>query len=93
MEHTTIEVLSVNISEKKGTVKKAVEEIELNDHGVKGDAHSGAWHRQVSMLGKESVDKFSKMAKREIAFGEFAENITTKGMELFHSKPFDVFCQ
>ncbi len=91
MEHTTIEVLSVNISEKKGTVKKAVEEIELNDHGVKGDAHSGAWHRQVSMLGKESVDKFSKMAKREIAFGEFAENITTKGMELFHSKPFDVF--
>ncbi len=91
MEHTTIEVLSVNISEKKGTVKKAVEEIELNDHGVKGDAHSGAWHRQVSMLAKESVDKFSKMAKREIAFGEFAENITTKGMELFHSKPFDVF--
>lgn len=91
MEQKTIEVLAVNISEEKGTVKQVVGEIELYENGVKGDAHSGSWHRQVSMLAKESVDKFAKMANREIVFGEFAENITTKGMELFHTKPFDHF--
>lgn len=91
MEEKTIEVLAVNISEKKGTVKEAVEEITLNDKGVLNDAHSGSWHRQVSMLAKESVEKFEQQANRKIAFGEFAENITTKGMELFHTKPLDRF--
>lgn len=91
MENKTIEVLAVNISEKKGTVKLPVADIELFENGVKGDAHSGSWHRQVSMLASESVTKFEKMADRKIEFGEFAENITTKGMELFHAKPFDRF--
>lgn len=86
-----IEVIAVNISEKKGTVKNAVEQITLNDKGVLNDAHAGSWHRQVSMLAKESVEKFEKEANRKIAFGEFAENITTKGMELFHANPFDRF--
>ena len=91
MEEKIIEVLAVNISEKKGTVKNAVEQITLNDKGVLNDAHAGIWHRQVSMLARESVEKFEKDAKRKIAFGEFAENITTKGMELFHANPFDRF--
>lgn len=91
MEEKTIEVLAVNVSEKKGTVKEAVEEITLNEKGVLNDAHAGSWHRQVSMLAKESVAKFEQKANRKIAYGEFAENITTKGMELFHSKPFDRF--
>jgi len=91
MKNIMIEVLAVNISEKKGTVKKTVDEILLFENGVKGDAHSGSWHRQVSMLGQESVAKFEAMANRKINFGEFAENITTKGMELFHAKPFDRF--
>lgn len=86
-----IKVLSVNVSEKKGVIKKPVEEIELSDIGVVGDAHSGSWHRQVSMLGVESFEKFSKQAGREIAFGEFAENITTEGMLLYECKPFDLF--
>lgn len=84
-----LKVLSVNISEEKGTVKKPVEEITLNHHGVMDDAHSGAWHRQVSLLGKESFDRFSQEAGRQIAFGEFAENITTQGVELVSTSPLD----
>ncbi|MFW5707214.1 MAG: molybdenum cofactor synthesis domain-containing protein [Bacteroidota bacterium] len=86
-----IKVLSVNISEQKGTVKKPVEEITLNHNGVMDDAHSGPWHRQVSLLGKESFDRFSVQAGRELAFGEFAENITTQGVELVKTSPLDRF--
>ncbi|PKO95036.1 MAG: MOSC domain-containing protein, partial [Bacteroidetes bacterium HGW-Bacteroidetes-9] len=46
-----IKVISVNISEKKGTVKVPVDQIELNANGVESDAHAGKWHRQVSLLG------------------------------------------
>lgn len=85
----TIKVLSVNISEHKGTVKKAVPVIHCNDQGVEHDAHAGRWHRQVSLLGIESVQKFSKEAGRQIDFGEFAENITTSGIVLFETAPLD----
>lgn len=84
-------VLSVNTSREKGTIKEPAEEITLNHHGVMNDAHSGPWHRQVSMLGKESVDRFSREAGRAIAFGEFAENITTEGLELVKTSPLDRF--
>ncbi|HBF88216.1 MAG TPA: molybdenum cofactor synthesis protein [Bacteroidales bacterium] len=84
-------VISVNISEKKGTIKKPVEYIDLFERGVKNDAHSGLWHRQVSLLGLESFEKFSALAGREIAFGEFAENITTKGLTLYKTSPLDKF--
>ncbi len=87
----TIKVLSTNISIEKGTVKKPVDVIELCGIGVEGDAHSGTWHRQVSMLGIESFNKFSKQAGREIKYGEFAENITTEGIELFKTAPLDRF--
>ncbi len=91
METKTIKILSTNISVKKGTVKKPVDSIELNNKGIKDDAHAGNWHRQVSMLGVESFDRFSELAGRKINFGEFAENITTEGMELFYTAPFDKF--
>ena len=84
-------VLSVNISEKKGTIKKPVDFIELNEQGVKRDAHAGKWHRQVSLLARESIDKSSKAIGREIKFGEFAENITTEGIVLYETKPGDRF--
>ncbi|MBU2650783.1 MAG: molybdenum cofactor synthesis protein [Bacteroidetes bacterium] len=86
-----IRIVSVNISEEKGTIKKPVAEISLNDNGVEGDAHSGKWHRQISLLALESVNKFSALAGRTIAFGEFAENITTEGMLLYESHPLDIF--
>lgn len=84
-------VISVNISEKKGTIKHPVEEITITKTGVMEDAHAGDWHRQVSMLALESVEKFSKEAKRKINFGEFAENITTQGIDLPKCHIFDRF--
>lgn len=84
-----ISVISVNISEKKGTVKVPVAEIELNHLGVATDAHSGDWHRQVSLLADESFQKFAAMAGRKINYGEFAENITTLGLSLVDTHPLD----
>ncbi len=86
-----VKILSVNISEKKGTVKVPVNSINLNEFGVEGDAHAGEWHRQVSLLGKESIERFKSASKREINFGDFAENITTQGLELVNTKPGDRF--
>ncbi len=86
-----VRVLSVNISTQKGIIKKPVSSIELNETGIVNDAHAGDWHRQISMLGKESFDRFAKLAGREINFGEFAENITTEGLELVDTKPGDMF--
>jgi molybdopterin adenylyltransferase len=84
-----MQVLSVNISEEKGTVKHPVEEIVLDDNGIVDDAHAGTWHRQVSLLGEESIERFEKEAGREIHYGEFAENITTRGVPLATIAPLD----
>ncbi len=84
-----IKVIATSISEKKGTIKKVQPFIELNELGVKGDAHAGSWHRQVSLLGVESISKFDAEANRKIAYGEFAENITTEGYPLYEMRPFD----
>ncbi|MDX9696755.1 MAG: MOSC domain-containing protein [Bacteroidales bacterium] len=83
----TIKVVSVNISEKKGTIKKPVDLINLTDMGVEKDAHAGDWHRQVSLLGKESIEKFEIVLGRKIEYGEFAENITTEGIVLHTMNP------
>ena len=75
-------VTSVNISEKKGTVKHPVPEIQLRlRHGIVGDAHAGDWHRQISMLAEESVDKM-RARLPQLKAGAFAENINTEGIEL-----------
>lgn len=84
-----IEVISVNVSREKGTVKVPIKEIVLNSKGVEGDAHAGEWHRQVSLLGEESFERFVTQAGRKAAYGEFAENITTKGLELKDTHPGD----
>lgn len=86
-----IKILSVNTSTKKGTIKKPVESIQLTNIGVVGDAHSGKWHRQVSLLASESITKFSVEAGRSIKYGEFAENITTEGLLLHECRPLDRF--
>ncbi|WP_289055123.1 MOSC domain-containing protein [Carboxylicivirga marina] len=86
-----INIKSVNISQKKGTKKAPVNAIKLNDLGVAGDAHSGPWHRQVSLLGIESYQKTEDASGAKLKFGDFAENITTEGMEIHHTKIFDRF--
>lgn len=77
-------VLSVNISEKKGTPKKQVNPgVLIEDFGLQGDAHAGKWHRQVSLLAKESIEKAKNGPKNGLCHGVFAENITTEGIELY----------
>ena len=88
-KNKTLEIISVNISEKKGTIKLPVDSIRLTNEGVENDSHSGLWNRQVSLLGVESFRKFEKITGRKMIFGEFAENITTSGLELWKSRPLD----
>jgi MOSC domain-containing protein YiiM len=90
MKMNNITVVSVNISEEKGVIKKPVDKIVLNEKGVENDAHAGDWHRQVSLLAKESIDKFEEVLGRKLEFGEFAENITTEGITLYTMKPGDL---
>jgi len=76
------EVVAVCISTLKGVPKKEVPEIELKiDHGIVGDAHAGNWHRQVSLLAKESADKMREKFPA-LKNGAFAENILTSGISL-----------
>ncbi|WP_028583789.1 MOSC domain-containing protein [Desulfogranum mediterraneum] len=75
-------IISLNISTQKGVDKEPVEQVSLKvDHGIEGDAHAGDWHRQVSLLAEESID-FMRNKGLELAPGAFAENITTRGIEL-----------
>ncbi len=75
-------IISLNISTAKGVTKDPVNEVRLAvDHGIEGDAHAGNWHRQVSLLAEESID-FMRAKGLELDPGVFAENITTKGIEL-----------
>ena len=76
-------VVSVNVSPGKGERKKPVERVSLRaEHGIEGDGHAGPWHRQVSLLAQESID--TMVAKGlDVGPGDFAENITTRGVELY----------
>ncbi|HEW79501.1 MAG TPA: MOSC domain-containing protein, partial [Phycisphaerales bacterium] len=75
-------IRAISISAKKGSKKTNVPEAELKmDFGIVGDAHAGNWHRQVSLLAVESIDKMI-VAGATVSPGNFAENITTEGIEL-----------
>lgn len=82
MAATKGKIKAISISTKKGTKKNNVPEAELKvDLGMEGDAHAGNWHRQISLLAVESIDKM--IAKgANVSPGNFAENITTEGIEL-----------
>lgn len=75
-------IKAISISQKRGTQKTNVSKAEVAvDFGIKGDAHGGNWHRQISLLAVESIDKMiAKGAK--VVPGNFAENITTEGIDL-----------
>lgn len=75
-------VISVNISERKTVRKKNVGSCNiLENRGLEGDAHAGDWHRQVSLLAEESIEKMRKLGLK-VGPGDFAENITTRGIDL-----------
>ena len=76
-------VVAVNLSAKKGQRKKNIDQgLLVQEHGLENDAHAGDWHRQVSLLGMESIDKMLRSGL-DVGPGDFAENLTTEGMELF----------
>ncbi len=75
-------ILSINISNKKGKQKKPVKSIFLEKNsGLKNDAHAGNWQRQVSLLANEDIETMRGKGI-ELNFGDFAENITTAGIDL-----------
>jgi len=76
-----MKIVSIALSRKKGTRKQCVDQAELvQEHGIKGDAHAGPWHRQVSFLASESIQQAREQGL-EVTFGDFAENIATTGIE------------
>lgn len=77
-------VIAINRSEKKGTIKQPIPEGNfIVNFGLEGDAHAGNWHRQVSLLGVESIHKMELIGVEGLCSGKFAENITTEGIVLY----------
>ena len=75
-------IQAISVSERKGVIKENVLSAILeNDFGIKGDAHAGKWHRQVSLLAIESIQKMQEKGL-DVKSGDFAENITTEGIDL-----------
>jgi len=75
-------IKAISVSKERGTQKINVPRAELKvDFGIIGDAHSGNWHRQISLLGIESIDEMIASGAK-VAPGNFAENITTEGINL-----------
>lgn len=78
------EVLAVCVSDVRGVQKHPVPEAELRaGHGIVGDAHAGDWHRQVSLLSKESVTRLQEKIEIPLHDGDFAENILVDGLRVY----------
>ncbi len=75
-------IRAICVSEEKGTQKHAIPEAELvEEWGLRGDAHAGKWHRQVSLLGLEQIEEF-RARGAEVAFGAFGENLVVEGWRM-----------
>ncbi len=75
-------IKAISVSHEKGVQKSNVPSAELKpEHGIVGDAHAGNWHRQISLLAMESIDKMEARGVK-VSPGGFAENITTEGIDL-----------
>ena len=84
MEKLTGIIRAVCLSEKKGEQKHPVDSVRLLPrHGIVGDAHAGDWHRQVSLLGVESVVRLQEKLSLPLLPGAFAENILCEGLCLY----------
>ena len=80
-------IVAISISKKRGIPKSNVPMANLiENHGIEGDVHAGNWHRQVSFLALESIDKMRKAGLPSLRPGAFAENITTEFIDIPHIK-------
>ena len=85
-------VLAVCTSTEKGTAKKNVQRAEfVEGHGITGDAHAGAWHRQVSLLSHQKIEDF-RAKGAEVIDGAFGENLVVEGID-FRSLPVGTFLE
>lgn len=79
-------IVAICTSSEKGTIKSEGNyPVFVDTDGIKNDAHRGKWHRQVSLLAKESVDSIRDELEKhgiKIKNGSFAENILTEGIDL-----------
>ena len=76
-------VIAVCTSERKGIQKTSVPEIKVIENwGIEGDTHAGKWHRQISLLGIQSID-LMRAKGADVNPGDFAENITVEGLVLY----------
>ncbi|MEF3254470.1 MAG: molybdenum cofactor biosynthesis protein [Deferribacterales bacterium] len=83
-------IYAISVSKNTGTRKSNVIEAEIvNNFGIKGDAHAGFMHRQISFLAKESIEKMVKLGL-DVKSGDFAENITTEGIDLCKCRVGDI---
>lgn len=79
---TVGEIIGINISERRGTQKKEIPEVDLvKGFGLENDAHGGNWHRQVSLLSFEKITEFNERGAR-VGNGAFGENIIVSGIDL-----------
>jgi molybdopterin adenylyltransferase len=75
-------IAAISVSTEKGVPKSNVSQGRLIENwGMEGDAHAGAWHRQISLLAVESIMKMGALGAQARA-GDFAENITTRNVDL-----------
>lgn len=71
------------VSGSKGERKRPVETVVFQaGHGIEGDAHAGAWHRQVSLLAHEDIERVRRNGLPDVARGDFAENVVVSGLDL-----------
>jgi MOSC domain-containing protein YiiM len=83
-------IVAINISSRKGIPKVTVPSgLFIEDFGLEGDAHAGKWHRQVSLLALESIQRMTALGVTGLCPGSFAENVTTENIVLFDLKPGD----
>lgn len=76
-------VIAVCTSERKGMPKEDVGRgLLVKEHGLEGDVHTGNWHRQVSLLSVSSINKIKEQGL-EIENGDFAENLTVDGIDVW----------
>jgi TatD DNase family protein len=74
-------VAAVCTSPARGTPKTNVGRGEfVPGHGIRGDAHAGPWHRQVSLLSSDKIDAFRAQGA-DIAPGAFGENLVVEGID------------